>query len=610
MDSKRDVKMISVTVVVPVFNRESYLNRCLDSLINQTLESIEIILVDDFSTDDSWAIMLSYAQRFPDKVSAFHNDKKGVAHARNLAIKKAKGEYVAFVDSDDYVEYWAFDKAFKHAKESDCEVQVSPFYKVLEENCEVHAGFVPDSTKETMIKNLTPYMCSKLFRRDVFDRFGYVPDLWVGDDAAFVYTVFSYVEEIDYFPTPYYYFLLNDTSVSVQMHDRRMIEHGILSSMYILEHCNPDCHVWMRAAVLHRLLNIMEARWLFLDEFIEHIKTNADMYNDNPVFECWYPAHAQKLKELLELSDKPLPCRVYINAFGGKPSNNFIEEVRQKAFWAGAEVVLLDQSTCDIHENSLVEQAYMADDFEFVTGYFAVRQIYNHGGVYIAPCIKIDAALNYLRYNPSFFGYLDDSSFSDKIFGGMQGNPILGAILDSYNHPDLYENPFEPLAHRIKTILIAKSGVPLKALTRRSHAGVIVYDIGTFVVNMGGFPHFCTHNFDICANGEESMVLPSRVYRAVLEKKDREKADAISKINETISRRSRDIKYLKTRNEKLNKTIMEKSLEINQLKIWNENLRTRLSKTNEAIKIMEQSISWKITKPFRVVLKAIGKLLH
>ena len=95
--------MYKVTVVVPVYNVEKYLIRCIESLINQTLKEIEIILVNDGSKDKSGKICEKYALKYKN-IKVIHQLNKGLSGARNTGIKIAQGEYVGFVDSDDYVE--------------------------------------------------------------------------------------------------------------------------------------------------------------------------------------------------------------------------------------------------------------------------------------------------------------------------------------------------------------------------------------------------------------------------------------------------------------------------------------------------------------------------
>lgn len=92
-----------VSILIPVYNVEAYLSQCLDSVIGQTYADLQIVLIDDGSTDRSWEIMLEYAQR-DNRIEIYHQDNAGVATTRNHLLEKIKGEYFLFIDSDDWVE--------------------------------------------------------------------------------------------------------------------------------------------------------------------------------------------------------------------------------------------------------------------------------------------------------------------------------------------------------------------------------------------------------------------------------------------------------------------------------------------------------------------------
>ena len=96
---------IKVSVIVPVYNVEKYIDKCLDSLVNQTLKDIEIIVVNDGSPDNSQKIIDKYVKKYPNKVKSFIKENGGQGSARNLGMEYAKGEYISFVDSDDWIDF-------------------------------------------------------------------------------------------------------------------------------------------------------------------------------------------------------------------------------------------------------------------------------------------------------------------------------------------------------------------------------------------------------------------------------------------------------------------------------------------------------------------------
>ena len=107
--------MYKVSVIVPVFNSENYLEKCLDSILSQTLNDIELILINDGSTDNSLSIIKNYSRKYSNII---YKSKKneGQAIARNIGIEMATGEFICFVDSDDYIENTMLEKLYKIAK--------------------------------------------------------------------------------------------------------------------------------------------------------------------------------------------------------------------------------------------------------------------------------------------------------------------------------------------------------------------------------------------------------------------------------------------------------------------------------------------------------------
>ena len=96
--------MVKFSIIVPVYNTEEYLERCIESILKQTFEDFEIILINDGSTDNSKKIIADYQKQYPEKIKVVNKKNGGLSSARNKGVSKAKGEYILFVDSDDYIE--------------------------------------------------------------------------------------------------------------------------------------------------------------------------------------------------------------------------------------------------------------------------------------------------------------------------------------------------------------------------------------------------------------------------------------------------------------------------------------------------------------------------
>ncbi|MBO5128773.1 MAG: glycosyltransferase family 2 protein [Oscillospiraceae bacterium] len=148
-----------VSVIIPVYNIEKYLGQCLESVCNQTLKEIQVIAVDDGSTDSSAAICKEFAARYPDILEYYHKENGGSASARNVGLEHARGEYIGFIDSDDWVEPDMYEKMYRTAVERDVDMV---FCRTFEEECPGAYEYIfPREgyfTLEDMKREIFPYL--------------------------------------------------------------------------------------------------------------------------------------------------------------------------------------------------------------------------------------------------------------------------------------------------------------------------------------------------------------------------------------------------------------------------------------------------------------------
>ncbi|WP_029296511.1 glycosyltransferase family 2 protein [Chryseobacterium hispalense] len=166
-----------VSVIVPVYNVENYLAKCLDSLICQTHQNMEILVVNDGSTDQSEQIISDYAQKYPDKIKPFHKENGGLSDARNFGIDRATGDYIGFVDSDDYVSPSMFQEMAALAEKHDAEMVICNIRKVNQHGKIIQKlTQVPNMPEKIDLENnfsvfsdISYFACNKLFRKNLFN---------------------------------------------------------------------------------------------------------------------------------------------------------------------------------------------------------------------------------------------------------------------------------------------------------------------------------------------------------------------------------------------------------------------------------------------------------
>jgi len=161
-----------ISIIVPIYNVEKYLPRCLDSVLAQTFTDFECILVDDGSPDNCPAICDEYASR-DNRIIVIHQENKGVAIARDRGLKKAQGEFVHFVDSDDWIESDALELLYKKQQETDSDLVLGGFYRIYKQYSETYIYPEISNNVLPILYYLSGPSCmwGKLYRKSLFENY-------------------------------------------------------------------------------------------------------------------------------------------------------------------------------------------------------------------------------------------------------------------------------------------------------------------------------------------------------------------------------------------------------------------------------------------------------
>ena len=217
-----------VSIIIPVYNTEKYLKRCLDSVVSQTYQNIEIILVDDGSTDSSGAICDDYSNK-DSKITVYHNDNRGVSEARNAGIDVAKGKYILFVDSDDSISLDTVDILRDNTSEFDI---VMAGHNIYSSNYKAVYSWKPtNSSKETYSRDealmrmfdyrsitnekythgYIGYSVNKLFKKSIIDEYNirFNNNISYNEDRLFVVSYLLNCRNLCIINSSTYYYYLN-----------------------------------------------------------------------------------------------------------------------------------------------------------------------------------------------------------------------------------------------------------------------------------------------------------------------------------------------------------------------------------------------------------------
>ena len=200
-----------VSVIVPVYNTEKYLRKCIDSLVNQTLEDVEIVIINDGSKDSSEHIIKEYIEKYPDKFVYRSQENSGQAVARNKAIELCNGEYIGFLDSDDFVKTDMFERMYNKALETGADYVACGYTDLTYENGQeielqhYVASKVAYKTKDMFMGALvSPFL--HLYRRDIFTKSQVkFPEGVIYEDTAFYLNLIPYIKKLAVIEEPLAY---------------------------------------------------------------------------------------------------------------------------------------------------------------------------------------------------------------------------------------------------------------------------------------------------------------------------------------------------------------------------------------------------------------------
>ena len=208
-----------ISIIIPVYKVEKYLEKCIESVLKQTYTNLQIILVDDGSPDNCGKICDEYAKK-DSRIEVIHKVNGGLSYARNVGISKAKGRYIGFVDSDDYIKEDMYEILLNLIKEYDADVSICNLYDVIdgkeyirnkENGIQEYSRL--DILKEVLLdKNIQNYAWNKLYKKELFDEIKY-PIGKKYEDIGTTFYVFEKCNKIVVTSEPEYYYLKRSDSL-------------------------------------------------------------------------------------------------------------------------------------------------------------------------------------------------------------------------------------------------------------------------------------------------------------------------------------------------------------------------------------------------------------
>ncbi|MFQ6793630.1 MAG: glycosyltransferase family 2 protein [Thomasclavelia sp.] len=231
-----------VSIIVPVYNVEKFLGKCLESIITQTYQNIEIVVINDGSTDNSLAICQEYEKK-DSRIYLINSMNEGVSSARNKGIKKATGKYLAFVDSDDYIEKNMIETLVKRQKETNAELVICDlFFENIYGNCitqknnfNINYVLLKDTAISVLSikKGFYGFLVNKLFIRDIIIKNSIMlnPKIRFREDLLFCIEYIRYINFSSYVKNKFYHYVNHENATTSEKNitNAKKIENRINS---------------------------------------------------------------------------------------------------------------------------------------------------------------------------------------------------------------------------------------------------------------------------------------------------------------------------------------------------------------------------------------------
>lgn len=206
-----------VTILIPCYNVARFLPSCLDSILNQSYNNLQIVLIDDGSKDKTWEVMRKYAN-IDGRIEIYHQDNNGVAYTRNKLLEKANGDFVLFVDSDDWIEMGMVEFLVDKANHYRADVVTCGMVINDTTPSSTYTEILLDRT-ETIKKfllhiELKGSLCNKLVKASLLHNMSFKDTIGYGEDALFCWQIFQKVYKVVLSDRQLYHYRMNDYSIS------------------------------------------------------------------------------------------------------------------------------------------------------------------------------------------------------------------------------------------------------------------------------------------------------------------------------------------------------------------------------------------------------------
>ena len=492
---------VKLSIIVPVYNVEKYIEKCLDSLVNQTISNgYEIIIVNDGSTDNSLDICEKYKN--DKKIKIYTKENGGLSSARNYGIDKAKGEYIAFVDSDDWVVENYVETILSKLKDD---------YDVISFNIinindgwkdgtvrHIYNDFDKMSKEDIIKESLNPsFAWARVYKSDVIKKYKFPTENYWYEDMATTPIILSYVNKIGHIDDAIYYYRQRSGSITSTYMNKKSL--GFIKAVEnSLNKINQEYRKEFLYAMYRSIVTFIYFKPEFANEYLELFHKYKDEFNNNVYIQNDIESGIIENLSLKEI----IPKKIHYFWFGNSKKGELFEKCYEswKKYAPDFEIIEWNETNCDVNECQYVKEAYENKKWAFVADYFRIKVLKEHGGIYVDTDVEFKKYIHSLLLNKVFFAF-ETNNVNAAIFGCVPNAKIINEVYNSYINDKFINDEgnfktFITIPIRISEILKKNTKIKLDGTEQLLDDDIKIYSADVLTINMYNDRNIAEHHYE------------------------------------------------------------------------------------------------------------------